>query len=117
MFKEPIFIENSSIPAILSKIAPIEIGAITLGFVVLSRGTMSEITKRHETIHYQQFLETFFIGFILVYFYDYFVNRVVHKMDGHVAYFNIRAEKEAYLNDTNETYLQTRTRYRWLFEK
>jgi hypothetical protein len=54
---KPIFVENSKIPIWLSKIAPIEIGAITLGFIVFSRGEISERTKRHETIHFQQFLE------------------------------------------------------------
>jgi len=115
LFKQPIFIENSKIPIWLSKIAPIEIGAITLGFIVLSRDEMSEITKRHETIHYQQFLETLFIGFVFIYFYDYAINRFVRGMDGVTAYANIRAEKEAYLNHYDETYLDTRKRYAWLF--
>ena len=115
MTRFPIFIENSIIPVLLSKLAPIEIGAITLGFIVISRGEMSEVTKRHETIHYQQYLETLFIGFILLYFYDYVVNRVFHRMDGQTAYYNIRAEKEAYLHDADDTYLDRRTRYEWLF--
>ena len=71
---KPIFIENSKIPVILSKIAPINIGAIALGFVVFSRGTMNEKTRQHETIHFQQYLETLFIGFLLLYAYDYVMN-------------------------------------------
>ena len=54
---KPLFIENSKIPVWLSYIAPIDISAITLGPIVISRDEMSEITKRHETIHYQQYLE------------------------------------------------------------
>ena len=114
--KQPLFVEHSKIPVWLSKLAPIEIGAITLGFIVFSREEMSEITKRHETIHYQQFVETLFIGFLLIYAFDYLVNRIVHKMDGQEAYFNLRAEKEAYKHDTDESYLANRTRYAWLFE-
>ena len=53
---KPWFIENSKIPVWLSYIAPIDIGAITLGPIVISRHEMSEATKRHETIHYQQYL-------------------------------------------------------------
>ena len=114
-FSEPIFIENSVIPVWLSNLAPIEIGAITLGYLVLSRVEMSETTKRHETIHYQQYLETLFIGFLVVYLYDYIVNRFVRGMDGQIAYYNLRAEIEAYSNHSDETYLENRTRYKWLF--
>jgi hypothetical protein len=115
-FEKPIFVENSRIPIILSRFAPIEIGAITLGFIVFSRDEMSETTKRHETIHYQQFLETLFIGFLFIYFFDYLYNRFVLGMNGQDAYFNIRAEKEAYRHDVDETYLDNRKRYAWLID-
>jgi len=113
---KPIFIENSIVPVILSKIAPIEIGAITLGFIVFARSTLSEQTKLHETIHFQQFLETLFIPFVLIYFYDYVKNYIIFK-DGKLAYFNIRAEQEAYVNDVNPAYLNQRKRYRWLLRE
>ena len=113
---KPIFVENSKIPVWLSKLAPIEIGAITLGFIVFSRGEISERTKRHETIHFQQFLETFFIGFPILYYYDYIKNYIIFR-DGQLAYYNIRAEKEAYQNDEKEDYLQTRPRWRWIWYK
>ena len=61
---KPWFFENSKIPVWLSKITPIEINAITLFFFVFSRGELSDRTKRHETIHFQQFLETAVVGFI-----------------------------------------------------
>ena len=64
---KPLFIENSKIPVWLSYLAPIDIGAITLGPVVISRGEMSEQTKRHETIHFQQYLELAFVGFLVMY--------------------------------------------------
>lgn len=113
---KPIFIENSKIPVILSKIAPINIGAIALGFVVFSRGTMNEKTRQHETIHFQQYLETLFIGFLLLYAYDYVMNYIRFR-DGALAYYNIRAEKEAYQNDETPNYLQTRKRWRWILWK
>ena len=110
---KPIFVENSKIPVILSKFAPISIGAITLGFIVFSRGEMSEQTKRHETIHFQQFLETLFIGFIVIYYYDYIKNYIFYR-DGALAYYNIRAELEAYNHDDEPDYLETRKRWRWI---
>jgi len=111
---KPLFIENSKIPVYLSKIAPIDIGAITLGPIVISRDEMSEATKRHETIHYQQFLELAFIGFIILYFGWWFFN-LLKGQDGESAYFNIPFEAEAYANHDDENYLKNRKRYSWIY--
>ena len=112
--KFPIFIENSKIPVWLSKIAPINISAITLGPIVLSRGTLSERVKRHETIHFMQYKELFFIGFLLVYLYDYLYAAVVKKKGfSREAYLAIRFEQEAYDNDHDVDYLERRKKFRW----
>lgn len=115
MFKKlkPIFVERSFIPKLLSFFAPIEIGAITLGFVVFSRGDMSESTRRHETIHFQQYLETLFVGFLILYFYDYCKSRV-KGISGPESYREIRAEKEAYENQDDLGYLEKRLRWNWI---
>ena len=110
---KPIFVENSRIPAILSYFAPIQIWAITLFFVVLCKGKLNEVTKRHETIHFQQFLETGVVGFVALYFWDYLHGLIKYK-NGHEAYMRIRAEQEAYDNDHSETYLQPRPRFSWI---
>ena len=110
---KPIFIENSRIPVWLSKLSPIEIGAITLGLLVISRDEMSEVTKNHETIHFQQYLELFFIGFIPLYLWDWAWGLWYHRK-GNIAYFSIRAEQEAYCNHEDMTYNQTRKRYAWI---
>ena len=75
---KPIFIENSRIPKLLSYVAPIDIGAITLGFIVLSRGNY------------------------------------IRFRDGSLAYYNIRAEKEAFQHQETKDYLQFRPRWRWI---
>ena len=110
---KPIFVENSSVPRLLSYISPISIGAITLGFIVFSRYHMDAKTKRHETIHFQQFLETLFIGFLILYVYDWITNYFKYK-SGTIAYYNIRAEKEAYCYEEDINYLQTRRRWKWI---
>ena len=110
---KPLFIENSKIPILLSYLAPIEIGAITLGPIVISRDEMSEITKRHETIHFQQFLELAFVGFIILYF-GYWLWNLIRGDSGESAYYNIPFEKEAYYNDEDENYLQNRKRFIWI---
>tara|TARA_Y100000592_G_scaffold74335_1_gene115897 strand:- start:1155 stop:1532 length:378 start_codon:yes stop_codon:yes gene_type:complete len=110
----PIFIENSKIPVWLSKIAPINISAITLGPIVLSRGTLSERVKRHETIHFMQYKELFFIGFLLIYLYDYLYAALIKKKGfSREAYLAIRFEQEAYDNDHNVDYLNNRQKKAW----
>ena len=113
---KPIFIENSWVPRLLSHFAPINIGAIALGVVVFTRGEASERTRQHETIHFQQYLETLFIGFFILYAYDYIKNYIRFR-NGSLAYYNIRAEKEAYQHDETPNYLLTRPRWRWILWK
>ena len=43
----PIIIENSKVPVWLSKVSPIEIGAISLGIAVFARGELFEHQIRH----------------------------------------------------------------------
>ena len=112
--KKPFFFENSRVPIWLSKIAPIEIEAITLGFLVFSRGEMSEETKRHETIHYQQYLELLFIGSLFIYAYDFLYAAIIKKKGfGREAYLAIRFEQEAWNCDKYINYLSVRERYAW----
>ena len=65
---KPFMIQKSAIPKVLSRFSPIEIGAIALFPFVFSSEEMTESTKRHETIHFQQQLQTFVIFFYLVKF-------------------------------------------------
>ena len=126
---KPIFVENSMIPIWLSKIAPINIGAIILFFIVFSRGKINEVTRRHETIHFQQMLETGVIGFVVLYFFDYLVGLwkyrdnwkgqkttrgYQYRSAAHKAYHRIRAEQEAYQNELVNNYPATRSRFSWI---
>ena len=112
---KPLFFENSKIPVWLSKLAPIEINAITLFCFVFSRGTISEETKRHETIHFQQYLETFVVGFLLIYFFDYLYSAIIKKKGfSRDSYLAIRFEQEAWTQDKDVDYLKNRKRFSWL---
>lgn len=112
---KPFFFENSRVPVILSKLAPIEINAITLFCFVFSRGEISEKTKRHETIHFQQYLETFVIGFLLVYLYDFLYAAIIKKKGfTRESYLAIRFEQEAWECDDYMNYLDCRRRFAWL---
>jgi hypothetical protein len=114
MLKKPIFIENSKVPVVLSYLAPIEINAITLGFVVFARGELSEVTRRHETIHYRQYLELWFIGFIVIYIYDFLYAAIIKRKGfSREAYLSIRFEQEAWDCDEYINYLEIRSRFAW----
>lgn len=117
MFKnaKPFFFENSKVPVWLSKLAPIEISAITLGPLVYSRGVISEKTKRHETIHYQQYIELLFVGFLIIYVFDFLYAAII-KRKGFTrdSYLAIRFEQEAWQCDDYEDYLENRQRFSWL---
>lgn len=116
MFKKakPFFFENSKVPVWLSKLAPIEINAITLGPFVFSRGEISEKTKRHETIHYQQYIELLFIGFLVIYVFDFLYAAVIKKKGfTRDAYLAIRFEQEAWHCDDYFNYLDIRRAYAW----
>lgn len=108
----PFMFENSKIPTLLSYLAPINIWAISFGPGVWCRGEMSERTKRHETIHFQQQLECLFLGQWILYGLSWLKNRIT--MNGSDAYYNNIFEKEAYDNDSKENYLETRPRYNWI---
>ena len=115
MFRDskPWFFENSKVPVVLSYFTPITIGAITIGPFVFSRGEMSDITKNHETIHWQQYIECGIVGFIILYYLFYAINLLRYR-DGQMAYHMIPFEKEAYDNDNNLDYLDSRKRFAWV---
>ena len=82
---KPWFIENSKVPVFLSYLSPITIGAITIGPWVFSRGKISKQTKRHETIHWQQYIDLGIIGFPIVYLIFWLIGLIKYR-DGVIAY-------------------------------
>ena len=73
---------------------------------------MSDATKRHETIHWQQYIELGIIGFIILYF-AYWLFGLIKYRDGGIAYMQIPFEQEAYSNHNDVVYLLNRKRYNW----
>ena len=110
---KPIFVENSKVPVILSKVAPIEIYAISFGWFVWCRSLLSPVTKRHETIHFQQQLELAFAGQWILYTLSW-LHGLWKYRDPAVAYRENVFERESYSNDYKEDYLENRPRYAWI---
>ena len=108
----PIFIENSRVPKILSIFSPITIGAINLVFFVFARSEMNETVKRHETIHFRQWMELLIIGFAPLYVLFWFI-LLCRKWDGTLAYRLNPFEMEAHEYEHDKTYLGRRKPYAW----
>lgn len=109
----PLMFEDSKIPVWLSKIAPIDIWAISFANFVFCRGKLSVTTKRHETIHFQQQLELLFLGQWILYG-GYWLIRYFKHGDGKLAYEENPFEREAYANQETIDYLDSRKRYSWI---
>jgi len=108
----PLFFENSRLPSILSKLSPIDIWAITLGPLVFCRGELYVTTRRHETIHWQQYIDLGIIFFPVVYLALWLVALARYR-DGNTAYRMNLLEQEAYDHEDDDEYLANRKRYAW----
>ena len=91
----------------------VDIEAITLFPFIISRTKMDPVLERHEKIHIAQQKELFVLFFYLIYGFDYLKGFIKYKSKTK-AYFRIRMEQEAYINQQTEDYLKTRTRFKWL---
>jgi len=110
---KPIFIEDSKIPAWLSKIAPIDVWAFSLGPFVVCRGDLSDKVRRHETIHFLQQVEMLFVFQWILYGLFYVIGRFT-KGSWKAAYYNNPFELEAYINDLDKDYLKKRKLWSWI---
>ena len=111
--RRPWMINNSKIPVFLSHFAPIEIWAVAFGPFVACRGVMSKTTEKHEIIHFQQQLELLFLPQWILYGAFWLIGLVKYR-NGRQAYYENPFEREAYNNDTNLNYLDSRKPYAWI---
>jgi len=110
--KLPVFVENSRIPVWLSYFSPIRIKAISLGLIVFGRGTLDEATRRHETIHFRQWVELGFVFFPVLYL-IFWLREKLLGATGAEAYLAIPFEREAYAYEAVKGYLDYRKPYAW----
>lgn len=85
--------------------------AINLCGVVFARQEyrpLPETTIRHESIHTAQMRELLYVGFYLLYLFEWLFRRVKQIYTGQDAYRNISFEKEAYAKQSRKTYLTYR---------
>lgn len=87
--------------------------AINICGIVFYKGNdLSNKTINHEKIHTKQMIEMLFIFFYLWYGFEYLIIRLFHKKQND-AYHDVSFEEEAYNNDDNLNYIDTRKHYAW----
>ena len=69
----------------------------------------------HESIHLAQQRECLYVIFFYLYISEYIWLRFLRGLSRRDAYRNISFEKEAYMHDDDEGYLERRKPYAWLF--
>lgn len=85
------------------------------GILLFVRGDahLSEVDMNHENIHSAQWKGLWYIGTILLYCIEWIIRLFEYK-ELHAAYRNISLEREAYANQSNLTYLETRKRFSFI---
>jgi len=119
---KPIFIYSDRFLNVVSWF--FRVGGISLFPFVVLRGkyknTVSTYTyiraetiHNHETIHFKQQLETLVFVFYVIYVLEFIVKFAIYR-NVKEAYKNISFEREAYLNESNFTYLNHRIKFNWI---
>lgn len=107
---------DRKINIIVNKIIPFgkytTINIFGLLFTKIPKGILRTDSVNHELIHTAQMKEMGFIFFYLWYGIEYLIIRLFHKKQGD-AYKDVSFEEEAYANEKDFNYLNTRKHYSW----
>ena len=74
---------------------------------------MTNQTKNHECIHWEQYKECLILGFLAIYVGHWIINLCRYR-NGKAAYRAICFENEAYKHDDDLEYLNDRKRFAWI---
>lgn len=80
---------------------------------VRKNAKLSDIDINHEKIHTAQMKEMCYLGYYLWYLLEWILCLFVSGFSGGYAYHDISFEEEAYGNENNLEYLETRKHYSW----
>jgi len=78
-----------------------------------ARYKTDEVLINHEKIHLMQQLELLILLFYVVYLFNYLYNLIKYRNHDR-AYNNIVFEREAYLMESDDAYLRSRSLWAWL---
>lgn len=80
---------------------------------VRKNAVISDVDINHERIHTEQMKEMIFIFFYLWYVIEWLI-KLIKYGNLHTAYKNISFEREAYTQENDLYYLDSRKRYSWM---
>lgn len=88
-------------------------GMNVCGLLFVRKGViMREVDYNHESIHTVQWRELLYLGFLVLYVGD-FLCKLIRYRKWYKAYRCIVFEREAYDNQWNPQYLESRTAFAW----
>jgi len=90
---------------------PIAITLAPFGIYIIPKYFDNPQVRNHESIHWYQQCELWFLGFYLWYLFEWFIRLFTNWG---MAYMSISFEREAYDNDNDLEYLLRRDRFSWL---
>ena len=77
-----------------------------------AKDRFTAVAYNHEYIHYAQEKELLFIGFYILYAFE-FILALLWFMNWHKAYRNVSFEREAYCHQDDLNYLRHRKHFAW----
>lgn len=77
------------------------------------KGRIKPKVLNHESIHTEQMKELLYVPFYILYILEWLIKLFIY-FSPTKAYRNISFEREAYDNELNFQYIETRKRYTWL---
>lgn len=90
------------------------IKAVNICGIVFTKSNLKVLDQNHEEIHTAQMKEMLYIPFYLWYVIEYLVRYIISIFNNSDAYHSISLEQEAYANDNNLNYLNSRKHYGWI---
>lgn len=104
---------------IYNKIIPFKgFKAINLFGILFTKKSLTEYEINHESIHTEQMKELLYIGFYIIYFFEWIYKYLFTKYRfTHNAYRNVSFEKEAYNNEKDLNYIEQRRKHYAMWRK
>lgn len=82
------------------------------GIVFLKKGcSIPDTMKNHESIHTAQMKELLYLPFYIIYVMEWLLRLFQNRFNAYRAYLAISFEREAYLHESDPTYLSHRHRF------
>ena len=101
-------------PWLLKKLGFSAITIFVFTFYRSKDHTTDLFLMNHERIHFMQQLELFFVGFWILYVFEFCIRYILSGFNHMEAYRRISFERECYIHEDDLSYLVYRKPYSWI---